>query len=86
MGWVLVGWGDLFTVCKLGDRAYRPTLNCLWSDALMGLRVNLSLGLYPKARHMGRLPPPILSRLTLLASCLSQLAILSLPEVMSIKS
>lgn len=78
MGWGR-GRGCLFTVCKLGDTAYRPTLNCLWSDAaLMGLRASLRLGLLPKARHMGRLPPLIRTRLTLVASCLSQLAILRL--------
>lgn len=65
-------------MCKLGDMAYRPTLKCLWSDALMGLRANLRLGLLPKARHMGRLPPLIRTRFTLVASCLSQLAILRL--------
>lgn len=40
----------LFTVCELGDMAYRSTLNCLWSDVPVGLRAYLGLGLLPEAR------------------------------------
>lgn len=57
----------LFTVCKLGDKACRPALHCLWSDVPVELRANLGLGLLPEERNRGRSTPLTLTRLALLA-------------------